>query len=248
MSGPASPGQQVWIGSRAEIDVRAFAARFPGTARSRTVRGAIVEHLLQQRQLLPGIAQPLRRLGLLQIGEQLARARAAPPTDSRAPCRAPRAAACRTDWRAPESSGPSASRTAAPGRPPSARGRRSRSSRAADRLPTAMRFSSPSASSCAMKVAQVAYFIALTTMPDAEGRDRRRSRRRSRRRPSCCCRNALKQPSRVAVADQPVLIARPARPRRRGPRNNRRRALPRSRSTAIMTRKIAWHAITPATS
>ena len=71
ISGPASPGQQVWTGSLERSTVVAF----PDDLLARRARHHFrrhVQHLLQHRQFVPGVLQSLRRLGFLQVGEQLA--------------------------------------------------------------------------------------------------------------------------------------------------------------------------------
>ena len=55
----------------AEIDLAALDALLLA-GRPRHLLRRHVQHLLEQRPLVPGIAQPLRRLGLFQVGQQLA--------------------------------------------------------------------------------------------------------------------------------------------------------------------------------
>ena len=137
MSGPASPGQQVWIGRRAEIDVVAFPARSPGRARARRAFGAMSSTCLQQRQLVPRVAQAPAAARAPSGTRAARRSRAAPRPIASAPM--PSATRCGVPNRLP-STGivwpvgllEQQRRPAAP----SARGRRSRSSRAADRLST----------------------------------------------------------------------------------------------------------------
>ena len=142
-----------------EIDVLAFPDDFLA-GRRRSLLRRHVHHLHEHRpRVLPRVAcSPLGGSGSLRKASSLPTSRSAVDGLLR-PCPAPPAAACRTDCRAPASSGPSASRTAAPGRRRAARGRRSRSSRAADRPPRAMRFSRPRRSSCATKSRRSAYFM-----------------------------------------------------------------------------------------
>ena len=78
--------------------------------------------------------KPFGGSGSLREREQLVRPRAGPrPTPRPSPAR--RARACRTDCRAPGSNAPFGFSNSSAGPPVAARGRRSRSSRGADRLP-----------------------------------------------------------------------------------------------------------------
>ena len=133
--------------------------RSPGTAPTSAPSAPCCSTCMNTRpRVLPRVLQALRRLGLLEEREQLADL-AQRRDGLLAHAHAPRAAACRTGCRAPASRGPlRLARTAAPGRPPSARGRRSRSSRAAGRPRRAMRFSSPRAFELGEEVAQVGVF------------------------------------------------------------------------------------------
>ena len=58
-------------GQAREIDVLAFPDHFLAGWRAHLL-GRHVEHLLEQRQLVPGVAQALGRFRFLQVGEQLA--------------------------------------------------------------------------------------------------------------------------------------------------------------------------------
>jgi hypothetical protein len=98
ISGAASPGQQVCTGSRPRSTSLAL-EHLSGRARAGHLRRH-VQHLLQQRPLLPGIFQALGRFRLLEIGQQLADLAQLADLLLR-PCRAPPAAACRTGCSAP---------------------------------------------------------------------------------------------------------------------------------------------------
>ena len=139
ISGPASPGQQVCTGRRARsTSAPSQDDLLAGGGRALLRRH--VDHLHEHRpRVLPGVLQALRRLGLLQEGEQpadfaqrgdrlLAHAQRHALAACRTGCRAPGCAGVRAHHRSP-----SASRTATRVRRPSAPDRRSRSSRAGDR-------------------------------------------------------------------------------------------------------------------
>ena len=82
-----------------KIDVLALPHDFLAGRASRYLRRH-VDHLLQHRQLVPGVLQTLGRIRLLQIARAACPLRAAPRPIPR-PCPARRAAACRTDSPAP---------------------------------------------------------------------------------------------------------------------------------------------------
>ena len=133
MSGPASCGQQVCTGRRA----RSTSLPSEHDLLARRARAHLrrhVEHLLQSGNLSHRSRSPLRRLGLLEEREQLARSSrsAARVVDAHRQRHAPRRAEQVAEHRDRVSR--RAARTAAPGRLRAARGRRSRSSRAAARL------------------------------------------------------------------------------------------------------------------
>ena len=114
ISGPASPGQQVWIGRR-DRSTSAPSQTISWHGALERSLGAMSKHLLQYRQLVPGIFQSARRIGLLQIGEQLAdfaqrRDRVFAHRHRHAPGRAEQIAP------APEWYDPAAARTAVRGR------------------------------------------------------------------------------------------------------------------------------------
>ena len=156
ISGPASPGQQVCIGSRprstsapsrttswqgAEPTLLAAPCRAPSRP-GRAARAACPRH-----RAGPWAARaPCSAASSLPISRS-AGAGERPP---RRPSRARRGARCRTGCRAPASSAPRGARTAPRDRRRAARGRRSRSSPGAARRCAVTRLSSPSASSWAM--------------------------------------------------------------------------------------------------
>jgi hypothetical protein len=124
MSGATSPGQQA--GSAGATGRPRCPPRPRPGRRAAHFLGRHVEHLLQDRQLVPGVAQALRRFGFLEVGEQLADLAQLGRIVGR-PCPARPASPCRKGWRAPAWNRPWAARTAGPGRRRAARGRRSRS-------------------------------------------------------------------------------------------------------------------------
>ena len=169
ISGPASPGQQVWIGRRARsTSLPSHTISWHGGALHRLRRH--VPHRLRQREQLARVLQPLRRLRLLQRGKQpahvaqrlsaarrcAAQSPAARPLDTHAERDAPRRAEQVGEHG--NRSAPVASRTAAPGRPRATRGRRVRSFRGRGRRAGEMRRSSPSRFEAGGEIAQVFVF------------------------------------------------------------------------------------------
>ena len=159
ISGPASPGQHVWTGSRARSTSSPSHTMSWHGADAALLRRH-VEHLHEHRpRVAPGVDEALRRLGLLQEREQPADvAQRRLPVAGSAPIAARRARGVpnrlpstgivaplgpRNRRRILEQQRRAAARAT--------RDRRAPSSRAADRPRRATRFSSPSASSCAMK-------------------------------------------------------------------------------------------------